>query len=251
MAIPRGQDRKAGQLADSPSRRVIAVFGSSKDPRVLAFARSVGQAIADSGHIVLTGGAGPAGYAVKNIAIEGAGSAPWIGVDRKKSGEAEWSRAGSGFRIVSSLDHRRNYLEAWMCDAAIALEGKEGTRSEATCALALRRPVAFVGANWKNEFNLSNDHVRTLDRLISSTLRRLSPMGSLHPHLTETKLREDLKSISWYEYFDLNSAPEEVVSRAAAAIRPGPRKDITSVLSQLPGHQRVARVYEEWRLEQS
>lgn len=139
---------------------IIAVFGGGTVPQeVLRFAQDLGRAIADRGQILLTGGRGRPNvqkredgtslYAVKTCAIAGVGSRPWIGVDRTV---ARWDAnpvPERGLLIDTPLKHRRNFLEAKMCDAAIVLEGDVGTRSELAAALLLDRPVAIVGLKWK------------------------------------------------------------------------------------------------------
>ena len=58
-----------------------------------------------------------------------------------------------GFQIEVNLGHKRNYLEAVMCDAAVVLRGEKGTASELASALSLGRPVVIVGTvcgdTWK------------------------------------------------------------------------------------------------------
>ena len=91
--------------------------------------KEIGKAIAQRGHILLTGGTGPED-SVKNIAIHGAGKLPWNGVDRQKKvihGNIVNENELDGFVIDSDLGHKRNYLEAHMCDAAIGLEGGDRT----------------------------------------------------------------------------------------------------------------------------
>jgi predicted Rossmann-fold nucleotide-binding protein len=71
---------------------IIAVFGSdgTKAPEL---AEAIGREIAKRGFILLTGGAGPAGKAVKNKALAGADQAakdgylaPWIGIPKARDG---------------------------------------------------------------------------------------------------------------------------------------------------------------------
>ena len=139
------------------TKRIIAVFGgagATKDDRALA--EELGRAITEAGHVLLTGGTYQPEMPIeempiKDRAIRGAGASPWIGVDRtKKLRAAEFKRMGGcGAVLTSDLAQMRNYLEAVMCDGAIALRGKTGTRSEVTSALSLQRPVALVGPAWK------------------------------------------------------------------------------------------------------
>jgi hypothetical protein len=128
-------DQTGGNMTVKRIKRIIAVFGGSKDADVLACAEELGRTIAEENQILLTGGTRPARDAVKNSAICGAGSSPWVGVDRASPGNTDWSTApepGFGFLVRSDLDHKRNYLEACMCDAAIGLQGGIGTESRRT-----------------------------------------------------------------------------------------------------------------------
>lgn len=134
-------------------RRIVAVFGGSVPTAILTLAEEIGREIGRRGEILLTGGEGPGAVdpqTVKNRAINGAVSAssPWIGIARKRHSKG-YPKPPFGFQIESPLDHRRNYLEALMCDTAIVLMGDTGTRSELGCALALRKPVVLVGEKWR------------------------------------------------------------------------------------------------------
>lgn len=156
----------------SSGRRIVAVFGGTVPPDVLVLAEELGREIARHGEILLTGGTGPGAPdpdTVKNRAIKGAQSFPWIGIDRT----ARWGgypKPPHGFQIESPLGHRRNYLEARMCDVAIVLEGDTGTRSELGSALALRRPVVLIGEHWRAfHSNLTDAPAATRNSLAQST----------------------------------------------------------------------------------
>jgi uncharacterized protein (TIGR00725 family) len=132
-------------------RRIVAVFGGTVPSTTLDLAEAIGREIARRGEILLTGGTGPGApdpQTVKNRAIDGAVSCVWIGIDREKPWKG-YPKAPWGFQIETPLGHRRNYLEARMCDAAIVLKGQTGTQSEIGSALALRRPVVLVGEKWQ------------------------------------------------------------------------------------------------------
>lgn len=144
------------------ARKIAAIFGPTyrkakggkqerKVPKsILDCARDLGAKIA-AHNIVLTGGEGPGECSVKDVAIAGAGSGPWIGVIQRGGLETECHNVGNGIVVPTELKHKRNFLEALMCDAAVAfmLPDGPGTRSEVACALALRRPVALVGKGWR------------------------------------------------------------------------------------------------------
>ena len=143
------------------NKRIIAVFGpthrdktkhrpeQSVQPKILKCASELGAAIGRD-HIVLTGGDGSDGRSVKDAAILSAGD-EWIGVLRDEPIDGSELRDNL---IPSGLGRARNLLEAFVCDAAIALFGGDGTRSEVACALALRRPIALVGCEWQQYYDL-------------------------------------------------------------------------------------------------
>ncbi len=140
-------------MTNRRTKNIIGVFGGD-DAKAVTFAKRLGTIIADRKQILLTGGKGTGTKTVKDSAIDGVGSSPWRGVDRPKMipENAGCYENGAGFVIVSDLDHKWNYLEAALCDAAIGLEGKEGTYSEVVCALSLRRPVALIGNSWDEKW---------------------------------------------------------------------------------------------------
>jgi predicted Rossmann-fold nucleotide-binding protein len=234
------------------TKRIIAIFGGSSDPDVLALAEELGHSVATENQILLTGGTGPARDAVKNIAILGAMPSPWIGVDRKKSGGAEGSpQPNGGYLIRSDLDHKRNYLEACMCDAAICLEGGSGTSSELTCALSLQRPVAIVGDGWKDVCNgLNADTSRTLDTLVKDTLAKFADSHGdnheLDSHLTREGIRKGLDRGLRHKCFGSGSTARSVVAWIIAALPAG---------EAFPGfvpsgvHASVAARYDKWLVE--
>jgi predicted Rossmann-fold nucleotide-binding protein len=135
------------------TRPIIAVFGSNS---LLNLAEILGEKISRKA-ILLTGGSATAARvdvtAVKDRAIYGAikgatRSTRWIGVDQSgRIGHSD-PRSVPGFQISTDLGDQRNALEACLCDAAIALSGRDGTASEAAFTASLGKPVAFVGAGW-------------------------------------------------------------------------------------------------------
>ncbi|NKK70072.1 hypothetical protein GFM13_06635 [Rhizobium leguminosarum bv. viciae] len=126
---------------------IVAVFGS-KDFR--SHAASLGGQIARAGAILLTGGDGRDDGSVKNAAISGAKAAGgrWIGVHRHTRDDGlldpTLKRQKTGLILRPGLGHRRNFLEACLCDVAIALKGGKGTVSEVAACVFLSRPVILV-----------------------------------------------------------------------------------------------------------
>jgi predicted Rossmann-fold nucleotide-binding protein len=240
------------------TKRIIAVFGGSKKADVLDFAEKLGRIIAEEKQILLTGGTGPARGDVKNAAILGAGSSPWIGVDRRKPDEvrrlgpgAKWSREPQqGFLIRSDLNHKRNYLEACMCDAAIGLEGEEGTVSEVTSALSLQRPVALVGDYWKRHYDLDEYRSRVLDSMVDATFKRFKDSGgstALDSRLDPKRIRGALASLPHYKYFDSQATPEAVASWIISVLPDG--EGFAGYFPSMEGHEEVAAAYKKWLSE--
>lgn len=153
---------KRGEDMPINGRPVIAVFGGStrrkgEHPELKA-ARLLGQQINLAGGVVLTGATPPIdGYKgtrrVKDAAVEGAeqAAAPsvpvrWIGVANEADAAGpRWNRARTGVVVTPGGRHRRNLVEALICDAAIAIEcTSAGTASETLFSLFVGRPVVAV-----------------------------------------------------------------------------------------------------------
>jgi len=152
---------------------IVAVFGGD-DAKTLGPAEYVGYEIGRQEYILLTGGIDSAGAAVKEKAIAGvkrAVGARWIGVGRSREIKpADCSQA----RIIlwPGYEHKRNYVEAHLCDAAVAFPGGDGTASEVAFCLALRRPVILVGEDWQTEYPLAQLE-GTLKKLREQTVKRM------------------------------------------------------------------------------
>jgi predicted Rossmann-fold nucleotide-binding protein len=237
-------------MTSNHTRRIIAIFGPSRnvDSKVLARAEELGRAVAEGRQILLTGGTGPASSPVKNRAILGAGDSPWVGVDRKTSPGPECREVlPNGFVITSDLDHKRNYLEAYMCDAAIGLEGGKGTLSEITSALSLQRPVAFVGDGWKQQIDLDADCAQAVERLVEAALWRFRTSGgsdALDPVLTEEALRRGLANLPLYGYFDTRATARTVVDWIKSVLPE--RASLPGNFPAVKGHDTVKATYREW-----
>jgi SLOG cluster4 family len=207
---------------------------------VLASANELGRAIAAAGHILLTGG--PGRDSVRGSAIDGAGSKPWIGVE--KEGPVDAEEVGSGLVIRTGLGHKRNYVEACMCDAAVALPGGDGTVSEVTSALSLGRPVAFVG-EWRTDVDVSS----VLKEIVNRTRKRFgNPTGTdgINAPLAEDVLLHSLDPLPPYQYFELPEAG--AVLEWIESEVPGPAP-FAGAFRRSAGLDEVAPRYERW-LEQ-
>ncbi len=130
---------------------IIGVFGGSSNvPRdVLDLAADVSRRIAEN-DIVLCGataaqeGGVPAATKIKFAAAAAAGGNPWLGIGQGNGFEVR-PRKAAGFSFDTGLGNARNFLEAYLCDGAIALPGGAGTQSEVIFCLLLQRPVVLLG----------------------------------------------------------------------------------------------------------
>jgi hypothetical protein len=194
-----------------PALPVIGVFGGN-EPRTgeLPSARMLGRAIHLAGAVLLTGGDGypqtvkDAAIAEVNAAAAEAGVAAWMGVANKRhAGPPVWHGRQSVV-VRPGWHHRRNFVEACLCDAAFAVGAHSfGAASEALFCLYLGRPLVVIG-------DVTIDDV-TPQRLHELALKRIkAPEGIL-------ELAVD-RGIS--DAYDWAAAPD-----ARAAVRPFPRDD--------------------------
>jgi hypothetical protein len=230
------------------TERIIAVFGGTTPPpppEVLACAEQLGRAITAERHVLLSGGTGPDDNSVKGCAITGAGSARWVGVEQ--SGPVRVEPKNGGLVIWTGLGHKRNYLEASMVDAAIALPGGRGggTVSEVTSALSLGRPVAFVG-NWRAEVNLDASDLSTvLEDIVDRTRERFgNPTGTdgIDARLAKDALLKALNPLRHYRYFELCEA--QAVVKWIESVVPGPGSFTGEF--RIAGLVKVVPDYERW-----
>ena len=135
------------------AQKIVAVFGPSGPNTLSVTASSLGERIATN-HILLTGGTGIPDESVKEQAIVGAERAiradaagRWIGVPKEGTRTASPSH-GRGFLLTTEYQDERNYINALLCDSAIALKGGRGTDSEVAFCLVLGRPVVLFGPGW-------------------------------------------------------------------------------------------------------
>jgi uncharacterized protein (TIGR00725 family) len=125
---------------------LIAVVGSGyeEDPRLLSKARQVGELLAESGFVLITGGLG----GIMEAASAGARSKAGAVV-----GILPGTRPGQANRFVriaiaTGLGEARNSVIATAADALIAVAGEYGTLSEIALALRLGKPVITLDSQW-------------------------------------------------------------------------------------------------------
>jgi predicted Rossmann-fold nucleotide-binding protein len=133
---------------------MVAVFGSNHpNPGELPAARLLGAAVNLSDAVLLTGGDLIERETVKDAAIwaaQGSGTpaspARWVGVGNRSRAQPAQKKGPRSLVVTPGWSDRRNFVEACLCDAAIAIGGSsEGTASEALFCLYLGRPVVMVG----------------------------------------------------------------------------------------------------------
>lgn len=225
-------------MKSSRSKAIIAVFGSK---RGLELANKIGSRIAEEHCITLTGGNGKGGDYVKERAIEGAGSSPWIGVSRKPP-KRNVSPLRSGVVIHTDLGHRRNYLEACLCDAAIGIKDGPGTTSEVLFALSLQRPVALVG-KWEDP---SDPDV--LDKMIEDSYKRVGTPPSERPDLDdlldEKTVRRGLRTLPEWSFFNETDSADTIVGWVLDQVSSAPKK--LGGFPKLKDYEDVAMNYLKW-----
>jgi predicted Rossmann-fold nucleotide-binding protein len=234
------------RILNQRSKAIIAVFGGN-DPSAIEAARTVGASIAQQGHILLTGGSTPGNSAVKNSAIAGAQPSPWIGIERGDS--IKLQVAPDHILVVTDIGHRRNYLEACLCDCAVAFHGGDGTASEVVFSLSLKKPVAFVGDFWRKRFHLDDpSREAILSLMIDAAFRRIGADKSGNPTLdrllTKDAIRTSLtKGLPPYKYFDLDKTGDVVPwlsSKTAMS------NSLTGSFPAIEGYESVSQAYHEW-----
>ena len=153
-------------------RPIIGVIGGggenvAADSPVSALAYDVGRLIAKAGGVLLCGGGG----GVMRAATRGANDAGGhtIGVlPRAAESEVEYA-------VVTDMDDGRNYLNAYISDALIALYGEAGTLSEIGFALKIGTPIVYVRHwNFLNENGLPRaPYVESADEAVNTAFALL------------------------------------------------------------------------------
>lgn len=147
-------------MAINHDQPVIGVFGSGiSDPRERAAVVVLAEAIHRAGAVLLSGAEPPEGgfpdtpkpKDVKDVAVwalrdfSTVHHVLWVGVGRHDHARAPKTYGDEGIVVRPAWDHRRNFIEAAICDAAFAVGATTaGTASEVLCCLYLGRPVTVV-----------------------------------------------------------------------------------------------------------
>jgi predicted Rossmann-fold nucleotide-binding protein len=239
------------------------VFGGTDDAAMKS-AVFLGQMITEVGAVLLTGGRGPEGdgsAAVRGAAIEGAMKVPldrasWVEVERNPTvSDAEVKQTHVILHV--GFGHRRNYVEASLCDVAIVLPGEEGTASELAFSLALDRPVMLVGDYWTAvSAGVVHDPAVTARGLLTAVDHRVGLEDSGEPWHEDITLA--CARLARADLFPADMTPrplpqserdaQDIVETALHAVT---RDDLpgafppSSVLTS-PQHAEMARIYEDW-----
>jgi uncharacterized protein (TIGR00725 family) len=238
---------------------IIAVFGSTVE-ETLALATLIGSAIVKRRGILLTGGVSSNGNAVKERAIAGAKAArsetclgSWIGVARDAT-KPSFAPSESSCVIHTDLGHKRNFLEACLCDAAIALEGGKGTRSEVTFCLSLQKPVVLIG-KWKAEYPLNKPE--TLEKLVDKAFNLVGrgPSGNstLDELLNEKRILTNLQvaPLVCNDYPmpkkpDQPKVAEDAVGDAFSFLEQFRETGFKGIFPGIKGYENVKADYDSW-----
>jgi predicted Rossmann-fold nucleotide-binding protein len=229
-------------------KAIIAVFGST-DPDGIALAKKLGAAIAARGQILLTGGTGHGKSAEKGVresAIEGAEGvrgSPWVGVARdSRIAVEEVGEDGHGFVVRTDLGHRRNFLEACLCDAAFGIVGGDGTTSEVTFSLALQRPVVLLG-DWAPLDG--KNRKATLESWVQASFERMGGSEMLGGLLSKTRICEQLRTLPWYGHRELTDNPSAMVELVLQHVGE-PR---SGAFPAIAGYDHVRAAYNTWLMK--
>lgn len=233
---------------------VIALFGSGDHTDVAA---AVGAEIARRNCILLTGGGrGAPDPAVTESGLEGAEAArrdervvaARIGVLGRRHRRVLVDVEDEETKIVLGLavGDRRNYVNAHLCDVAIALDGGDGTTSEVAFCLALGRPVVLVGPVWGDGFPLTRSRA-AYDAFVSAAQRRvpIEAADVLDRLIADAYDRLDPDASFDVVHRSLDTSPAALVRDAErAAERVGPVGAFPELHD--PARQLVAETYATW-----
>ena len=151
---------------------MVAVIGAGAcDPSTAGLAEEVGELLARSDCVVVTGGLG----GVMEAASRGASRAGGLVVGILPGAAAEDANRWVEVPIVTGMGDARNAVLVNTAEAFIAVGGSYGTLSEIAFALRRGRPIASLGS-WQVDPQLVS--VETAAEAVESVLGRLGvPAG--------------------------------------------------------------------------
>lgn len=229
---------------------IVAVFGSDKNP-TLKPAKGLGKAIARAGGVLLTGGGRePKEGSVKERAMKGAREAGQegrgrIGVLGKEERKNVWWQAdGIEFSMSLGYGHRRNYVNAVLCDVAVAFDGGDGTTSEVAFALATTRPVILVGPEWASVYPLVRAEA-AYNAFVTSSKTRVDGVGTAPVDRLITKAYGELSlpPRGKVEHVPLDRPPADIATLAMDLAR---HDGLRGEFPDLPDRADIADAYHSW-----
>lgn len=223
-----------------PTGAIIAVFGgNSVSPQTLQAADDLATAVIGAGHILLTGGSLRGSATVKgramNAALRCSDNARVVGI--LPQGKSEPSRPPHRTFITTPWSsYGRNPLNGFLADAAFVLQGGVGTLSEAAFAVALSKPVIFVGrADAFSAWNLGNDALKALSE-------GLKTFPGLFSDRSPEALIEAVHTRMTTDWADLKDVNAQNLVATLTALLPAPLPNIR--LNWLPS--KLAQQLKAW-----
>ncbi len=127
-------------------KKLVAVIGGGReqDPEILSKAEQVGELLAESGFVLITGGLGGIMAAASAGARRKGGTV--IGILPHASPER--ANPSVEIAIATGMGEARNAVIATAAEALIAIGGEYGTLSEIALALKLGKPVITLHSQW-------------------------------------------------------------------------------------------------------
>ena len=228
------------------AQKIIAVFGPSGPNTLGVTATSLGEHIAIN-DILLTGGTGIPDRSVKEQAIVGAERAiesgaagRWIGVP--KAGQPTvFPSHRRGFLVTTVYRNERNYINALLCDSAIALKGGRGTDSEVAFCLVLGRPVVLFGPGW-DDLECQLRQPARAKAAVAAMIDQMFPPANSGDRPVDQAIRASRAASATLSYVHLESVAglEDVGEAVAIALESSAKAD-RSNLGGLLGHDRAAQ----------
>ena len=228
------------------AQKIIAVFGPSGPNTLSVTASSLGEQIA-ANDILLTGGTGIPDKSVKEQAIVGAerairaGSAGrWIGVP-KAGNRTVSSSHRRGFLVKTGYRNERNYINALLCDSAIALKGGPGTDSEVAFCLVLGRPVVLFGPEW-NDLERQLRQPTSAGAAVAAMIDRMFPAANSGDRPVDQAIRASRAASATLSHVHLDSvAGLDKISEAVTIALESSTDVDRSELGDLLGYDRAGQ----------
>jgi uncharacterized protein (TIGR00725 family) len=148
--------------------------GHNATPEVEHLAFELGAAIADAGHVLLTGGRNEG---VMAAATRGARENGGLTIGIHPGCLQESEPADADIVVFTGLGFARNSINVLSSDAIIALPGAAGTLSEVAYAQTYRKPTALLGFEDNDWFGDSVARLSTVEDAIGWLRATLTKSG--------------------------------------------------------------------------